>query len=251
MGSDGAAPWPVLRVWVKRVRDAIVVTGVGRVDPREIPSICARVRTLLGADAGSAILCDLSALPRADAVTVELLARLELTARRHGSRLWVWKVSDELRELLHFSGLGEILLQDAMSFRCPYGSNQQRKRAKGGPMAGRVVHFEVMTNKEAGELRSFYSDLFGWNIDTNEEFNYGMVDGAQAGIGGGIGGLPDPNIPGHVTFYVEVPDLEATLGQAESRGGSRLMGPEEIMPGTTIALFQDPHGNTIGLIKGE
>lgn len=61
---------------------------------------------------------------------------------------------------------------------------------------------------------------------------------------------PDPNMPGHVTFYIEVPDPEATLKKIESRGGKRLIGPEEIIPGTTIALFHDPHGALIGLAKG-
>jgi uncharacterized protein len=46
-----------------------------------------------------------------------------------------------------------------------------------------------------------------------------------------------------------VDDPEATLQEIERRGGKRLMGPEEILPGTTIALFHDPHGHMIGLTK--
>ncbi|MGH8937454.1 MAG: VOC family protein, partial [Acidimicrobiia bacterium] len=81
--------------------------------------------------------------------------------------------------------------------------------------------------------------------------SYGIVSDQEAGIGGGIGGTPDPNMPGHVTFYVMVPDPAATLKDIESRGGQTLMPPEEVVPGTTIALFRDPHGNMIGLTKGE
>ena len=114
-----------------------------------------------------------------------------------------------------------------------------------------VVHFEVITNGDVQELSDFYGGIFGWNIDTNNEFKYGVVTPDDAGIGGGVGGTPDPNMPGHVTFYVQVPDPEATLQDIESRGGKRLMGPEEILPGTTIALFHDPHGNLVGLTKGE
>jgi hypothetical protein len=58
-------------------------------------------------------------------------------------------------------------------------------------------------------------------------------------------------MPGHVTFYVQVPDPEATLKEIESRGGKTLMAPDEVAPGTTIALFQDPHGHMIGLTKAE
>ena len=116
-------------------------------------------------------------------------------------------------------------------------------------MGAPVVHFEVVTSGNGEELAKFYSDTFGWSIDTNNEFKYGIVTPEDAGIGGGIGQTPDPNMPGHVTFYVEVPDPQATLTEIEDRGGKALMGPEEIVPGTTIAIFQDPHGNVIGLTK--
>jgi predicted enzyme related to lactoylglutathione lyase len=114
-----------------------------------------------------------------------------------------------------------------------------------------IVHFEVVTNGDSKELAKFYADTFGWNIDANNEFGYGVVSSEDAGIGGGIGGTPDSNMPGHVTFYVSVPDPEATLKEIEGRGGKTLMPPEEIIPGTTIALFQDPHGHMIGLTKAE
>ena len=55
---------------------------------------------------------------------------------------------------------------------------------------------------------------------------------------------------GHVTFYVEVDDVEEALKKAESLGGTRMMGPEEIPGvGITIALFTDPEGHVIGLVK--
>lgn len=118
-------------------------------------------------------------------------------------------------------------------------------------MKGKVVHFEVVTSGDASELAKFYAATFGWSIDTNNPLNYGLVSQEDAGIAGGIGRTPDPNMPGHVTFYVQVPDLEAILKEIEGRGGKMLMPPEEVVPGTTIAIFQDPHGNMIGLTKGE
>ncbi len=116
-------------------------------------------------------------------------------------------------------------------------------------MGSPVVHFEIITNGNAEELGKFYADTFGWNVDTNNPFKYGLVTGEDAGIGGGIGGTPDPSMPNHVTFYVQVPDPAATLKDIEGRGGKTVMGPEEILPGTTIALFLDPHGNMVGLTK--
>ena len=116
-----------------------------------------------------------------------------------------------------------------------------------------VVHFEVV-GKDGPALQSFYSELFGWRIDTDNPMGYGIVprdENVQAdgiGIGGGIGPAPD-DYPGHVTFYVEVPDIEAALVKAESLGGTRMMGPVEVMEGLEIGQFSDPEGHLIGVVR--
>ncbi len=65
---------------------------------------------------------------------------------------------------------------------------------------------------------------------------------------GGIGAAPE-GYPGHVTFYVAVPDVEAALAKAESLGGSRMMGPDKVMEGVEIGLFNDPEGHLVGVVK--
>ena len=116
-----------------------------------------------------------------------------------------------------------------------------------------VVHFEVI-GKDAGKLQSYYSQLFGWDIDANNPMRYGMVqrepnvNADGVGIPGGVGGGPE-GYDGHVTFYVEVPDVEAALSQAERLGGTRVMGPERMMEGIELGQFTDPEGHLIGLVK--
>jgi predicted enzyme related to lactoylglutathione lyase len=116
-----------------------------------------------------------------------------------------------------------------------------------------VVHFEIV-GKDADKLKSYYSDLFGWEFDSNNPMNYGVVqregntNSDGVGIGGGVGPGPE-GYPGHVTFYVEVPDVEAALAQAESLGGTRMMGPDKPMEGLEIGLFSDPEGHVVGLVK--
>jgi ABC-type transporter Mla MlaB component len=44
-----------------------------------------------------------------DAVTIDALARFQLTARRLGQRLQLREASDELRELIAFVGLSDVL----------------------------------------------------------------------------------------------------------------------------------------------
>ena len=116
-----------------------------------------------------------------------------------------------------------------------------------------VVHFEVI-GKDGDKLRSYYSELFGWEIDADNPMGYGIVqregniNAEGIGIGGGVGNAPE-GYDGHVTFYIEVPDVEAALAKAESLGGTRMMGPDKVMEGVEIGLFLDPEGHTIGVTK--
>ena len=48
-----------------------------------------------------------------------------------------------------------------------------------------------------------------------------------------------------------VPDVEAALQKAESLGGTRVMGPENIMDMVELGQFKDPEGNLIGLVKDQ
>jgi predicted enzyme related to lactoylglutathione lyase len=118
-----------------------------------------------------------------------------------------------------------------------------------------VVHFEVI-GKDGEKMRSYYSELFGWDFgDTVGPTNYAVtqrddnVNADGIGIGGGIGTAPE-GYGGHVTFYVEVPNVEAALAKAESLGGTRMMGPDKIPEvDIEIGLFTDPEGHVVGVVK--
>ena len=116
-----------------------------------------------------------------------------------------------------------------------------------------VVHFEIV-GQDADKLHAYYAELFGWEIDDNNPMKYGIVERGSAstpdgiGIGGGVAGGPE-GYDGHVTFYVEVPDVEEALAKAESLGGTRTMGPEKVMEGIEIGLFGDPEGHIVGVVK--
>ncbi len=121
-----------------------------------------------------------------------------------------------------------------------------------GSMPNRVIHFEIIS-PEAEKLQRFFADVFGWMIDTANPMNYGMVNtGAKDyGIQGGIG-APGPLGSGHVTFYVEVDDVDAALAKAVASGGTVPM-PKITLPGgqpgneSILAQFSDPLGNRYGL----
>jgi uncharacterized protein len=114
-------------------------------------------------------------------------------------------------------------------------------------MANRVAWFEVV-GQDGERLRSFYSDVFGWNFELpDEEMNYGMTDPSQTGIGGGVGQSQGGS--GHATFYVEVDDPQAMLDKIEAAGGTVVM-PVTELPMVTFAQFEDPDGNLVGVFKG-
>jgi predicted enzyme related to lactoylglutathione lyase len=121
-------------------------------------------------------------------------------------------------------------------------------------MGSPVVHFEVI-GTDGARLRDYYAELFGWEIDADNPMSYGIVDREKnlnedgIGIGGGVGTGPE-GYDGHVTFYVEVPDVEAALAKAEELGGTRAMGPEEMSNvGIVIGMFSDPEGHMIGVLS--
>jgi predicted enzyme related to lactoylglutathione lyase len=114
-------------------------------------------------------------------------------------------------------------------------------------MSNPIVHVEVL-GEDAQALQSFYRDAFEWQMRPSGP-EYAMAHpGVEGSIDGGVGASPEGG-QGHVTFYVEVEDLEATLGEIEGLGGSRVVGPMDVPDGPRIAMFADPEGHLVGLIE--
>jgi predicted enzyme related to lactoylglutathione lyase len=130
----------------------------------------------------------------------------------------------------------------------PPGGGGGAKRRKGIPLlANPIVHFEIL-GPDAGTLHSFYRDMFGWEIDADNEWNYGMVAAPDSkGIPGGVGAGMDGG--SKVVVYAEVPDLQAALDKAVSLGGNVVMEPADLGM-VQLAQFTDPAGNLFGLVKG-
>ena len=111
-------------------------------------------------------------------------------------------------------------------------------------MANEIIHVEV-TGKDGPSLQRFYGDVFGWNLDTDNPGGYGLL--RQGALTAGIGPAQDGG-DGHVTFYLQADDPQATLQKVEAAGGRVVMPLTEVAPETTIALFVDPEGHLVGLM---
>jgi ABC-type transporter Mla MlaB component len=80
----------------------------GPIAREDLPGLSGRVCTLLERTGASVAHCDVSGVA-ADAVTVEALARLQLAARRRRCLIRMRNASDELRDLVAFMGLEDVL----------------------------------------------------------------------------------------------------------------------------------------------
>jgi len=116
-------------------------------------------------------------------------------------------------------------------------------------MGAPVVHFEI-NGKDLKALSKYYSELFGWQVHEVMP-TYGLVhtEAGGKGIDGGIGGGGESAAPG-VVFYAEVDDPQKYLEQAEALGGKVVM-PVTESPEVTFALFSDPEGHVVGIVKAE
>jgi predicted enzyme related to lactoylglutathione lyase len=80
-----------------------------------------------------------------------------------------------------------------------------------------VVHFEVV-GRNAKRLQAFYGQAFDWEVGTpSAALNDYAIAKPNGGIDGRIGGVRD-EYDGHVTFYVQVPNLEKALQKADPEG---------------------------------
>jgi predicted enzyme related to lactoylglutathione lyase len=120
-------------------------------------------------------------------------------------------------------------------------------------MTGRVVHFEIPFD-DGERARSFYKDVFGWQLMDVPELSYTLVTTGPSGdqgptepgfIGGGMTQRGGPNTA--PTVVIDVEDIDAALAEIEQHGGRRLVERQPVGEMGWSAYFADPEGNTVGL----
>lgn len=94
--------------FVDAMTPAVLVLA-GPVTREEVPGLCEDVRALLGTGRGGGrdpvVVCDVAGLGPPGLGAVELLARLQLTARRAGGRIRLRDPAPALLAFLHLVGL--------------------------------------------------------------------------------------------------------------------------------------------------
>lgn len=116
---------------------------------------------------------------------------------------------------------------------------------------GRVVWRELMTT-DAKSAKAFYSELFGWKIETvpmGPGMNYDMVKVGDKPVGGLW--QVEPGNPGPSLFmsYVSVPDVDKAAKIAVENGGKIVHGPNDIPNVGRFAVLADSAGAMIVAFK--
>jgi STAS domain len=88
---------------------AIVVSFPARVDRASIPRICDQVQALLQTTGAGMVIADVAPVAEPDLAAVEAIIRLKLIASRLGRTMRLAGARPELRDLLAFAGLEEVV----------------------------------------------------------------------------------------------------------------------------------------------
>ena len=96
----------------------------------DLPLLCDRLGEILDDGVADLLICDVGSLADADCATIDGLARLQLTARRHGTRVRLENVAPRLHRILAFVGLCDVVgACDGLGLE-PGGKAKERKHAR-------------------------------------------------------------------------------------------------------------------------
>ncbi len=109
-GARGASP--PARGAHEEARAGVVVVD-NSLERGGIDGLCSKARALVESGRADLLVCDLAGVAHPDLVVVDALARLQLTARRLGCALRLRHAGDDMRALLAFVGLADVVRGDA------------------------------------------------------------------------------------------------------------------------------------------
>ena len=111
--------------------DTIDLVFTGAIDRARIPALCDRLDAVLECSDADLVLCDVGAVVHPDAVTIDAMARMHLTALRLGRRIRFHQACGELLDLLAFVGLSDVLPVEAALRLDLGGQAEEREEARG------------------------------------------------------------------------------------------------------------------------
>jgi ABC-type transporter Mla MlaB component len=114
-------PLPNTHIWVL---GPVITRG-------DIAGLCDQLLVLLHDSDSTVVICDVAAVTAPDAVTVEALARLQLTALRHGRQIRLHRAPTHLWDLLVLTGLRDVVPLHTELRLEPWRQTEQREQPCG------------------------------------------------------------------------------------------------------------------------
>ena len=110
-----------------------------------------------------------------------------------------------------------------------------------------------LASSDAGASRDFYAKLLGWEIEVNEDPQYGGYAIASSGGGqvAGIGPKMSPGSPTVWSLYIGCEDAETTSRAVEAAGGTVVMPAFDVGDQGRMAVYADPSGAFISVWQSE
>lgn len=114
--------------------------------------------------------------------------------------------------------------------------------------AGTPCWVDLMTS-DVDRATTFYSGVFGWEMQTSgEEYGgYVMCTSDGEAVAGLMPNPPDSGYPDVWTTYIATDDIAATAAAATEAGGQVAMGPMEVGGQGSMAVVLDTAGGAVGL----
>jgi predicted enzyme related to lactoylglutathione lyase len=117
-----------------------------------------------------------------------------------------------------------------------------------------ALTFNQLNTSDPGAAEGFYSELFGWKIesvDTGEDGPpYWGISNSEGHMNGGIMTLPEGMAPSHWLAYFGTDDLDATVAKIGELGGQVVVEPTQVPTGR-FAVATDPQGAFFAVFQGD
>ena len=107
-----------------------------------------------------------------------------------------------------------------------------------------VVWWEI-ASPDAIKTAEFCRKVFDWELNYDEQttiYEFPEPPGENKFAGGGIFTPKPGGVEPHTTIYIAVDSVDEIARAAVEAGGSIMVAPTEIVPGTRICLVKDPVG---------
>jgi predicted enzyme related to lactoylglutathione lyase len=121
-----------------------------------------------------------------------------------------------------------------------------RREPEGSPPPLAMFSWHELATTDHEAAFAFYSNLFGWDAITRMDMGplgVYLVFGQDGVQKGGIYNKP-PDHPAAPNWlpYAHVPNVDTSVGVAQSGGAALMLGPMEVPGGSRIAVITDPTG---------